>query len=410
MRILLATYWGLPSVGGLEKYVLQLKRGLEARGHVVDIFCRMPDDSGYHILNKGLVLAKSFVMPMISAKADTYFASHLPGLDHEVKHMEMEKYCYEAAAAYFSPASYDIIHTQDVISARAFARIRHAHTALVSTIHGCLSTESLARYQADGGTHEAFRKTPLWYYYGLIEHIGIMQNHETIMPTEWLKGIMSREFHVPDDRMTTVPNGMDIDEFLLKMSLPTTMPDAGGKKVILCSARFDPVKGHFHLLRALVRLKQARTDWVCWLAGDGQLEGRMREQAASYGLQNEVLFLGNRDDVPALLNKSDIFVLPSLQDNHPYAIMEAHVAGKAVVVSSAGGIPEMVTHEQTGLIFPAGNDQDLYGNLLAVLSEDDLRRRLGEQSKAFGLQHWSLPAMTDRILAIYERALQKRWR
>ncbi|SEN04528.1 glycosyltransferase family 4 protein [Paenibacillus sp. OV219] len=410
MRILLATYWGLPSVGGLEKYVLQLKRGLEAWGHEVDIFCRMPDDTGFHILNRGWGLAKSSIRPMISAKADTYFANHLPGLDHEVESMEIDKYCFEAAAAYFRPATYDIIHTQDVISARAFARIRHAHTALVSTIHGCLSTESLARHQADGVANDVFRKTPLWYYYGLIEHFGIMQNHETIMPTEWLKEIMTRDFRVPDDRMTTVPNGMDIEEFLLKMNAPATMPDAGGKKVILCSARFDPVKGHFHLLRALVRLKQARNDWVCWLAGNGQLEGRIREQAAAYGLHNEVVFLGNREDIPALLNKSDIFVLPSLQDNHPYAIMEAHVAGKAVVVSNAGGIPEMVAHEKTGLIFPAGNDQDLYGNLLAVLSEDDLRRRLGEQSKAFGLQHWSLPAMTERILAIYERALQKRWR
>ncbi|MBP3966097.1 glycosyltransferase family 4 protein [Paenibacillus lignilyticus] len=410
MRILLATFWGLPSVGGLEKYVLQLKRGLEARGHEVDIFCRMPDDSGFYILNKGWVLNKNQIQPMISAKADTYFANHLPGLDQDVKYMEIDKYCFEAAAAYFRPAAYDVIHTQDVISARAFARIRHPHTALVSTIHGCLSTESLARRQADGMPSDDFRKTQLWYYYGLIEHFGIMHNHETIMPTEWLKGIMNRDFLIPEYRMTTVPNGMDVEEFLHEMNKPTVTPDAGGKKIILCSARFDPVKGHFHLLRALTCLKKVRNDWVCWLAGNGQLEERMREQAAAYGLQNEVVFLGKRDDIPALLKKSDVFVLPSLQDNHPFAIMEAHVAGKAVVVSNAGGIPEMVTHEETGLIFPAGNDQDLFGNLFAVLSQDDLRNRLGEQSKAFGLQHWSLPTMTERILAIYEKALQKRWR
>lgn len=407
MRILLATYWGLPSVGGLEKYVLQLKRGLEARGHEVDIFSRMPDDSGFHILNKGWILNKSYLVSMISAKADTYFARHLPGLDQEVKYMEIDKYCFEAAAAYFRPATYDIIHTQDVISARAFARIRHSHTALVSTIHGCLSTESLARLQAVGILNDNYRKTPLWYYYGFVEHFGIIQNHETIMPTEWLKGIMNRDFRIPEDRMTTVPNGMDIEEFLNDMNKPAVTPDAGGRKIILCSARFDPVKGHVHLLRALSQLKKVRSDWVCWLAGDGQLEGMLREQVAAYGLQNEVVFLGNRQDVPALLNKSDLFVLPSLQDNHPYAIMEAHVSGKPVVVSNAGGIPEMVTHETTGLIFPAGNDQDLFGNLLAVLSEEDLRSRLGEQSKAFGRHHWSLPAMTERILAIYEKALQK---
>ncbi|WP_165822526.1 glycosyltransferase family 4 protein [Paenibacillus montanisoli] len=394
----------------MEKYVLQLKRGLEARGHEVDIFCRTPDDSGFHILNKGLFLPKREIQPMISAKADTYFARHLPGLDPEVKFMEVDKYSFEVAAAYFRPAAYDIIHTQDVISARAFSRIRHARTALVSTIHGCLSTESLARHQADGLWYDDYTKTPLWRYYGLIEHYGIMQNHETIMPTEWLKGIMVRDFRIPEDRMTTVPNGMDIEGFLSEMHKPAVTPDAGGRKIILCSARFDPVKGHVHLLRALCQLKKVRNDWVCWLAGNGQLEGRLRELTAAYGLQNEVVFLGKRDDVPALLNKSDIVVLPSLQDNQPYSIMEAHVAGKPVVASNAGGIPEMVTHEMTGLIFPAGNEQDLYGNLLAVLSEDDRRSWLGQQGKEFGRRHWSLPLMTERILAIYEKALQKRWR
>ncbi|MBC8079276.1 MAG: glycosyltransferase [Gorillibacterium sp.] len=150
------------------------------------------------------------------------------------------------------------------------------------------------------------------------------------MPTQWLKSIMSQDFHIPADKMTVVPSGMDIKAFKQDMEKPTDTPDATGKKVIICTSRFDPVKGHVHLLHALALLKMERSqnDWVCWLVGAGQVEGKMRELVVNLGLQDEVIFFGERHDVPALLKKADLFVLPSLQDNHPFAIMEAHVAEK----------------------------------------------------------------------------------
>ncbi|MCY9668261.1 glycosyltransferase family 4 protein [Paenibacillus alginolyticus] len=410
MRILIATYWGLPSVGGLEKYIYQLKRGLEAQGHQVDIFSRMPDDSGYHMLNKGWILKKSHLLPLISAQAGTYFAKHIPEIDIAIKHMEIEKFCFEAAAAYFRPSTYDIIHTQDIFASRAFTRIGHPHQIQVATIHGCYSTESLARLLEQGIFNDQYKQTTIWHYFGFIEHLGIMRNAETILPTQWLKSVMSLDFHIPPDKMTVVPCGMDIEEFKQDMEKPAVTPDAAGKKVIICTSRFDPVKGHVHLLHALLLLKKERfqNDWVCWLVGDGQVEGKMRELAVSLGLQNEVVFLGKRHDVPALLKKADLFVLPSLQDNHPFAIMEAHVSGKPVIVSNAGGIPEMIIDGQTGLIFPAGDEQRLFAQLNTALNDEGLCRHLSEQSEQWGSYHWSLPVMTERTMAVYSRAMHKR--
>jgi len=407
MRILLATYWGFPSLGGLEKYMNQLKRGLEGRGHEVEFFAKAPDDSGFHMPNMGLYISKSSLMPLISAKANTYFARHLPGIDATVRNMEIDRYCFEAAAAFFNLANYDIVHTQDVISARAFSRLAPPHAKRISTIHGCLSTENLARLQADGLLDENYASTPLWQYYLFIEHLGIMGNHATIMPTDWLKQIMVRNFNVPHDRMTIVPNAMDMEEYLGRLNVSADLPSPEGKQILLCCARFDPVKGHDVLLKALRRLKNVRTDWVCWLAGDGQLDTHLRMKTFEYELQNDVLFLGRRDDVPSLLKKADIFVLPSLQDNHPYSIMEAHAAGKPVIVSNAGGIPEMVKDGETGLIFNSGDDQQLCNKLVEVLGNEALRTRLGEQAKASGLRHWSLHAMTERVVAVYDRVLHQ---
>ncbi|MBC8079275.1 MAG: hypothetical protein H7X86_02945 [Gorillibacterium sp.] len=76
-------------MGELEKYVHQLKQGLEAQGHEVDIFSQMPDGSGYQMLNKGGVLKKSQLYPIISAQADIYFAKYIPDTDSGIKQMEI---------------------------------------------------------------------------------------------------------------------------------------------------------------------------------------------------------------------------------------------------------------------------------------------------------------------------------
>ena len=127
----------------------------------------------------------------------------------------------------------------------------------------------------------------------------------------------------------------------------------------------------------------------------------------SLDLEKHVLFLGGRNDVPALLNQADIFVLPSVQDNHPYSVMEAQIAGKPVVVSNAGGIPEMVTHLQTGLVSQAGNSKQLYYHLKMTLEDEDLCNRLAENAKQWGRVHWSLPVMIEQTINVYERALSK---
>ena len=94
------------------------------------------------------------------------------------------------------------------------------------------------------------------------------------------------------------------------------------------------------LLESLAILKRMRNDWVCWIVGDGAMRGQLEEQAIRTGLQHEVLFLGQHDNVPGLLSQSDIFVHTCIQDNQPYSVMEAQMAGLPSVVSTAGDCPK----------------------------------------------------------------------
>jgi glycosyltransferase involved in cell wall biosynthesis len=139
------------------------------------------------------------------------------------------------------------------------------------------------------------------------------------------------------------------------------------KTVIACAARLSEEKGHKYLLEALAKLKQERNDWVCWLMGDGKLREELEQQTKELNLEQQVLFMGKQQNVPALLKMVDICVLPSIQDNLPFAVMEAQLAGKPMIVTDAGGLPEMVQHQVNGLVAKAGDSESIYQNIKVMM-------------------------------------------
>lgn len=400
MKILLSTYFDLPHVGGLSAYVDILKQELENMGHEVDVFAHYPDMQKYYMPNNGRMLEKHKIKELIYEKVFAYYERNMPHVDPWIRWREVERYCFETAAVSFGLKQYDLIHAQDIVSARALWRVKPKKTPLIATLHGCLATEFTYSGEVAG------KDTLPWRYLAAEEYRGSTSSQATILPTYWLKALYASEFRTPKRHLNVIPYGIDIRAFQNKMEQWTTLRNPTDKKVLICPARLVPVKGHKHLLEALALLKQDRNDWVCWLPGDGPLKDELIRQSRSLGLEEQVLFLGDRSDVPALLRQSDVFVLPSLQDNLPFSIMEAHIAGKAVVVSDAGGIPEMVDHEMTGLVSPSGQSEPLYMNLKRVLADDVLRKRLGEQAKQWALHRWSIETMMKMTLDVYESVVR----
>ena len=154
-------------------------------------------------------------------------------------------------------------------------------------------------------------------------------------------------------------------------------------------------------------LKEVHSDWVCWLIGDGYQRGEIEQQCRDLELTEHVVFLGDRPDVPALLKQTDIFVLPSLNDNQPYAVMEAQAAGKPIVASQAGGIPEMVEHGETGMLSPPGQSRPLFENLKQVMENHNLRAYIMEKSQGYALDHWPIQKLTERTLNAYQKVLYR---
>ncbi|MFD0694187.1 glycosyltransferase family 4 protein [Paenibacillus sp. GCM10027628] len=403
MRVLLATYWQLPYVGGISTYTEQLKQRLEAMGHVVDILGNGIDR--FHILHNYRAIGKEKIMPMLHAKLHAQIA---PYLHHNVTvlHSEFDRYCLELSAAYLGLYQYDVIHCQDILSTRALSRIKPKTTPLIASIHGCAAREVLID-QSKYYPEEMIKSSFVWDYYSSMERYGIASSDIATTSSNWLKHLLVNEFSVQSEKITVFPYGMDIPAFLQKMEVGYPVERPIGKKVIICTCRLEHIKGVHHLLHALAIVKALRDDWVCWIVGDGQQNGNLQQLASDLGLRQDVLFLGKRDDVPFLLRHSDLFVLASLQDNQPFSVMEAQIAGLPVIVSDAAGLPEMVHHGQDGLIFPSGNCDALASHIVALLQNDNYRRMLGELGRQRGMKSWSIDTMVERLLYCYELAKSK---
>jgi glycosyltransferase involved in cell wall biosynthesis len=129
------------------------------------------------------------------------------------------------------------------------------------------------------------------------------------------------------------------------------------------------------------------------IAGEGPLLGRLRDQAASLGVDAE--FLGHRDDVPALLAACDVFALPSSWEGQPLVVQEALRAGAAIVATRVGGIPDLVGPQAARLVRP-GDAAELAAAVRAVLTSHSLAAGLRDAAVR---RARSLPTEPDAITA-----------
>lgn len=404
MKVLMATYWAIPHLGGVWPYITEVSNRLRALGHEVDIMGNHTDGMHYH-RNHTQLFNYGHALPMLNRKLSMERQPHL--YQHPwIELYEKNRYSMELALAYFGLEKYDVIHAQDVLALAALRRVKPKQTPLIGSIHGSLAKEGYALLDRTTG-YTPEQVASVKKYLVALERYGADSADTVITSSNWLKQILVNERGIPTEHVTVFPYGFDIPAFLEKMAQPTDMEHPVGKSVILYTGRLYHMKGIHHLLNALAMLKRVRSDWVCWLAGDGEAseKAKLEQQARQLGISEDVKFLGRRSDVPSLLRLADIYALPTLIDNQPFSLMEAQVAGKAVVVSDAAGIPEMVEHGHTGLVHPVGHEEAMANHFRWLLEDPAMRQRFGENARQWGYTQWSIELMVDRLVAVFQSQL-----
>jgi glycosyltransferase involved in cell wall biosynthesis len=162
------------------------------------------------------------------------------------------------------------------------------------------------------------------------------------------------------------------------------------------------------LLAAAGRLKAAGAPFHIFVAGDGAERDALERQRQDAGLEHDVTFLGFIEDVPRFLSGLDVFALSSEFEGLGTVVLEAAHAGLCVVCTDVGGLPEIVTDGETGLLVPAHAPEALAAALQRVIADTSLRARLADGIGAHVRAEFSLPAMVSGNLDVYRQVLAER--
>jgi len=146
--------------------------------------------------------------------------------------------------------------------------------------------------------------------------------------------------------------------------------------------RMVPIKGHRYFLQAAREVLRVRSNVSFVVVGDGALRKSLESECRQLGISESVFFLGWRRDVAKIYADLDVVVMSSLNEGTPVSLIEAMAAGKAVVGTAVGGVPDVLEDGVTGLLVPPEDPGALAGAILKLLANDGLRRLLGERAKA----------------------------
>jgi len=203
-----------------------------------------------------------------------------------------------------------------------------------------------------------------------------------------------------DGKATLIYNGAEGEFFERKTS-------KDGKKIVIIVASLTIHKGHRYLLSAMKDVVEVIPEACLWVVGEGPLKSELEEEVRNLGINNNVAFLGKRNDVPKLLAQSDCFVLSSIREGVPLSILEAMASGLPVVATRVGGIEEMVIDHENGILCQDQNPEELVKGIKYVLEDSKRAKSLGLNGRRIFEEKFSQKIMLEKLDELYEKCSRK---
>lgn len=348
--------------GGLERVVINLVRNLDPTQFRCDVLClrhagRFADelqDAGCAVSSFDMGRGKSLGVP-------------------------------RRLAAFIRDGSYDIVQTHDTtpllyvaLAKMFFPRFRHIYTEH-SGIYSCLP-----RHRS-------------------MTALALLSVDHAVMVSKNLLAYYADHFRIYKPPMSFIYNGLDFppaphnarESVFNEFSFP---PDAC---VVGTAVRFYPQKGLRYLVGAMPQVLRNYPETRFLLVGDGVERAMLKQMVDDHGIRERVVFAGFRRDIARLIGAMDVYVLPSLWEGLPLALIEALMAKKAVVATSVGGNPELIENDVSGFIVPPGDVETLADRLRQLLGSETMRRSMAERGEAFVRERFALQRMVESYQSLY---------
>jgi len=250
------------------------------------------------------------------------------------------------------------------------------------------------------------------YYNGrlrrrLAMRAAIAASDHVVAVSDALADAIAEDLGVRRSKVEMLSNGVRHTEpaaVTLRQELRLTPDD----RLIVAVGNLYPVKGHIHAIDALARLAGRHPSVHLAISGRGELEGALLARARDHGLESRVHLLGLRSDVPAVLAAADLFVLPSLSEGLPLALLEAMFAGCPIVASDVGQVRVALANGTAGILVEPGNPAALAAGLDRLLSDPSEARRLGGIAALHAAGEYDLSRMVQRYAGVYRDVMRGR--
>jgi glycosyltransferase involved in cell wall biosynthesis len=211
--------------------------------------------------------------------------------------------------------------------------------------------------------------------------------------------------HVLPERTVTVHEGIDVERVVAAPPvdvheafwLPHHAPVVGNVAALV------PHKGQFHLIEAARLVVRQMPDVRFVILGEGELREMLERQVREHHLEKHVFLPGFRTDVLGCMKSFDMFVMSSVTEGLGTALLDALACGKAIVATKTGGIPEVVEDGVTGRLVAPRDHAAMAQAILALLADDNLRRRMGEAGLARVRARFTVERMVAETAAVYAR-------
>ncbi|MFI5397425.1 MAG: glycosyltransferase [Candidatus Binatia bacterium] len=219
------------------------------------------------------------------------------------------------------------------------------------------------------------------------------------------------EVGIRASKVSVLKNGVDAQKFQRGSNRAALRRSHGYSPedvIVGTVGRLDPVKNQVALLEVLAALLPTHPHLRIAIVGDGPERETLAREIANRGLREAAVLLGHRDDVPAVLNMLDVFVLPSLGEGMCNTILEAMAVGLPVVATRVGGNPELVDDGATGQLVPARDTDALAKVIAAYVADERLRQDHGAAGRRRVVEEFTLEGMTERYMQLYQNEVGRK--
>jgi glycosyltransferase involved in cell wall biosynthesis len=259
------------------------------------------------------------------------------------------------------------------------------------------------------GVHHVITMHGSRYYAGRLQRrlalrAAIASSDRVVAVSHRLAEDMSRDLFVRRSRIEMIRNGVRrarARHTRLREELGLRPDD----RLLVAVGNLYAVKGHRYLIDAVALLSDRHPTLHVAIAGRGGLETAITARAGELGVSGKTHLLGLRSDIPAVLAAADIFVLPSLSEGLPLALLEAMFAGRAIVASDVGEVGTALGHGDAGVLVAPGNPAALAAALDDLLTNPTRTRELGEHARRRAIAEYDVSQMVCRYRSIYEQLL-----